>query len=191
MLNIIIFGPPGAGKGTQSLKIAEKYGLKHLSTGDIFRKAIKNQTEIGKKVKAIIDKGQLVPDEMVVKVIIHELEKHNEFSGFIFDGFPRTIKQAEEFGVIMEQKGMPVNLVIRLKVPNEELLKRLMKRAKEDGRSDDNEEVIKKRLKIYRNETEPVIDFYDKKGKLVNIDGFGSVEEVFQRVCNKIEEHKE
>lgn len=188
MLNIVIFGPPGAGKGTQSLKIAETFGIKHISTGEIFRSAIRNKTDLGKKVKEVIDKGQLVPDDLVVEIIIDAIESHQDAKGFIFDGFPRTLEQARQFGNIMDEKKMPVTLVLRLRVETNELVKRLLNRAKLDGRSDDTEEVINNRLEIYRNETKPLIDFYEKKGKLLAISGIGTIDEVFVRSKAAIEE---
>lgn len=178
MLNIVIFGSPGAGKGTQAINIAQKYNLVHISTGEIFRNAIKNCTELGKQVKEIIDRGELVPDELVVNIIIEAIDNRNNGKGFIFDGFPRTFEQARQFGQIMDNRHMPVNIVLHLNVDDNEIIKRLLNRAKLDGRSDDTAEIIENRLQVYRKETEPLLDFYKGRNKLYEMDGMGNIEEV-------------
>ena len=188
MLNLILFGPPGAGKGTQSESLIEKYGLTHLSTGDIFRANIKGETELGKLAKSFIDKGELVPDEVTIKMLQAEVEKVNEPKGFIFDGFPRTTAQAEALDAFLQSKGMKVNLMLALVVPEEELVKRLLLRGKDSGRADDaNEEVIRNRIAVYNEQTAVVADHYDKQGVYKAIDGVGGIDEIFGRLCDEID----
>ena len=179
-MNIIIFGPPGAGKGTQAALIIEKYNLPHLSTGNLFRAAIKNQTPLGIKVKGIIDAGNLVPDETVVDLVAEELEDPKYENGCVFDGFPRTAVQAEAFDNLLASKGQKVDAFISLEVPEEELVKRILSRGQ--GRTDDTEEGIKTRLQVYHNETAPVLEHYKSHDQAYEIDGVGSVEEIFGRI---------
>lgn len=189
MLNIILFGPPGAGKGTQSENLITKYGLTHLSTGDIFRFNMKNDTELGKLAKSYIDKGQLVPDEVTIKMLESEVSKVESPKGFIFDGFPRTEAQAEALDTFLEGKGLSITKMLALEVEEEELTKRLLLRGKDSGRSDDQDEnIIKNRIAEYNKKTAPLKEFYAKQSKFVGVEGIGTIEEIFERLCSAIEE---
>ena len=188
MFNLILFGPPGSGKGTQSEKIVEKFGLIHLSTGNLLRQEIADQTALGLAAKNFMDKGQLVPDEVVIGMIGSCVDKHSEAKGFLFDGFPRTIAQAEALDNLLSLKKTSITKVIALDVIEEELVKRLVKRGETSGRSDDtNEEVIRKRFLVYKNETEPVADYYKQQGKFEAIKGIGTVEEIFDAIVTVID----
>ena len=182
MINVVIFGPPGAGKGTQSKKIIEKYGLKHVSTGELLRAEIASGSELGERIKAIIDKGKLISDELITDILTNELENLGDVPGVIFDGYPRTVNQAEILDRILADWGTEVSVMIDLEVEEEELVKRLLKRAEIMGRSDDTIDVIKKRLQVYHKKTEPVIDYYKKTGKYKEIDGSGTIDEIFARI---------
>lgn len=187
MFNIILFGPPGSGKGTQSEKLIEKYGLKHLSTGDLLRNEISRQTPLGIEAKSFIDKGQLVPDEVVIGMISSALDAHPQAKGFLFDGFPRTEAQAEALDKLLKLKNTEIHIVLALEVSEEELVKRLLNRGKTSGRSDDtNEQIIRERIKEYRTKTSAVADYYDRFGKVKIVKGEGSVEEIFAALCNEI-----
>lgn len=187
MLNIVLFGPPGAGKGTQSERIIEKYGLKHLSTGDIFRANIKGETELGKLAKSYMDKGQLVPDEVTIKMLQSEFKKAENPKGFIFDGFPRTNAQAEALDDFLTSEGTSIKVMLALDVAEEELRERLKKRAEVSGRVDDaNPEVIQNRINVYKAETLPVKEYYLKQDKFIEIDGIGTVDEITDRLFNTI-----
>jgi len=179
-MRIIIFGPPGAGKGTQAKRIAEHYGIPHLSTGEIFRTAIRNQTELGNKVKAILDRGELVPDQTVVALVDEELRKDRYKDGYILDGFPRTVPQASAFDDLLKQSNKQLDAFLVLKVPEKELIKRILNRG--EGRSDDTKEKIRHRLEIYHNETAPVLNYYKQKSIVKKIDGTGTIEEIFERI---------
>ncbi len=184
MLNIVLFGPPGAGKGTQSTKLIEKYHLIHLSTGDIFRANIKGETELGKLAKSYIDNGKLVPDEVTIKMLQSEYEKHPEANGFIFDGFPRTQAQAEALDAFLLSKNTSISLMLALEVVEEELRKRLLLRGVDSGRADDqNPEVIQQRINVYNAETMPVKDYYTAQGKYKGINGIGEIEDIFKSLC--------
>ena len=176
MLNIVIFGAPGSGKGTQSARIVEKYGLNHISTGDVLRAEIKNGTELGKTAKGYIDNGQLIPDELMIDI-----------KGVIFDGFPRTIAQADALKAMLKERGQEVSVMLDLEVPEDELMTRLIKRGQECGRADDNEETIKKRLVVYHSQTAPLIDWYKKDGKYCHINGLGTMEGIFADICTAID----
>lgn len=188
MFNIILFGPPGSGKGTQSEKLIARYGLKHLSTGDLLRNEISAQTPLGLAAKSIMDKGQLVPDEVVIEMINSALENNPQAKGFLFDGFPRTTAQAEALDKLLTQKNAHINIVLALQVGKEELIARLLNRGKTSGRSDDtNETVIRSRIEEYERKTAVVGEYYDRFSKLVKIKGEGGVEDIFSLLCNEID----
>lgn len=186
MLNLIIFGPPGSGKGTQSARIVKEFNLIHLSTGDILRKEIEEKTPMGCMVKEYIDNGLLVPDEVVLKMLYHKASEYNTSDGFIFDGFPRTIYQAEMLDKMLEKHEHPIDAVISVEVQEDELFKRMMGRAEDSGRSDDNEETIGKRIEVYKKQTYPLIDFYRNQGKLIAVNGMDSVDKVFENISRAI-----
>jgi adenylate kinase len=189
MFNIILFGPPGSGKGTQSEKIVERFGLIHLSTGNLLRQEIADKTPLGLEAKNFMDKGQLVPDEVVIGMIDSCLENHPEAKGFLFDGFPRTVAQAEALDKLLALKKTSICKVLALEVSEEELVKRLVKRGETSGRSDDtNEEIIRNRYNVYKRETEPVAEHYAQQGKLVRIKGEGSVDDIFNSLSTCIQE---
>jgi adenylate kinase len=191
MLNIVLFGPPGAGKGTQSEKLIEKYKLVHLSTGDIFRANIKGATELGTLAKSYMEKGQLVPDEVTIKMLESEVNKNPGAKGLIFDGFPRTKAQAEALDTLLASKNTSITMMIALEVEETELKKRLLLRGKESGRADDqNPEIIEKRIQVYNSETAPVKDFYQGQGKYSGINGIGEIESIFSMICSAIDNHK-
>ena len=188
MFNLILFGPPGSGKGTQSDNIVEKFGLIHLSTGNLLRQEITDQTPLGIAARNFMDKGQLVPDEVVIGMIGSCLEKHPDAKGFLFDGFPRTIAQAKALDSFLSMKKTGISKVLALEVTEDELVKRLVKRGETSGRSDDtNETIIRKRFSVYKNETEPVAEYYAAQGKLERIPGEGSIEDIFRSLSNSIE----
>ena len=187
MFNLILFGPPGSGKGTQSDHLVSKYGLIHLSTGNLLREEISQQTPLGLEAKSFMDKGQLVPDEVVIGMIDSSLEKHKEANGFLFDGFPRNVAQARALDKLLELKKTGINLVLALEVSEDELVKRLLNRGKTSGRSDDtNEDVIRKRFSVYSNETTPVAEHYKRVRKFQTVKGEGSVQEIFDSLCEAI-----
>ncbi|WP_340103916.1 adenylate kinase [Rhodohalobacter sp. 8-1] len=184
-MKLILFGPPGAGKGTQAKKISSHYDIPHLSTGNIFRYNIKNQTELGKKVKSILDAGELVSDETVVALVVDELQHDKYDNGYILDGFPRTIPQAKALDEHLASQDDSIDLFLTLSVPQEELIDRILSR--EEGRSDDTPEKIKTRLEVYSNETEPVLNYYKKKGIVKEINGMGSIDEIFERIKTELD----
>jgi len=187
MFNLILFGPPGSGKGTQSEKLIEKYGWIHLSTGDLLRKEIANQTQLGLEAKSLMDKGQLVPDEVVVGMIGSALDANPKAKGFLFDGFPRTEAQAEALDTLLASKNSEITLVLALEVGQEELVKRLLNRGLTSSRSDDRDEsVIRKRLIEYENKTAIVADYYAKFNKVAKVKGEGSIDQIFDSLCNEI-----
>ena len=188
MLNIVLFGPPGAGKGTQAENIKEHYQLIHLSTGDIFRKNISESTDLGKLAKSFIDKGELVPDEVTIQMLESEVNKFNGSNGFIFDGFPRTTQQADALDTYLHSIGTEVTKMVALNVPEEELVKRLLNRGKESGRTDDqNEDVINNRIQVYEKNTAVLADFYQAQSKFENVNGVGTVDEVTNRIFSAID----
>ena len=189
MFNLILFGPPGSGKGTQSEKLIAKYGLKHLSTGDLLRSEIANQTPLGIEAKKIMDKGQLVPDEVVIGMISSALDANPNAKGFLFDGFPRTPAQAEALDKLLELKKTSIAVMLALNVSEEELVKRLMKRGETSGRSDDtNENVIRARIIEYRNKTAVVADYYNNFDKVVMVKGEGTVDDIFKSLSAEIDQ---
>ena len=188
MKNIVIFGAPGAGKGTQSDKMIEKYGFGHISTGDVLRDQIKKGTELGKTAKGYIDEGKLIPDELMVDILASVYDSFGaDHKGVIFDGFPRTTPQAEALKKMLSERGHKVAAMIELSVPEDELMARLINRGKVSGRSDDYEETIKKRLDVYHNQTAPLIDWYANEGIHHHVEGLGTVDEIFARVCDVID----
>ena len=191
MFNLILFGPPGSGKGTQSEKLISKYGFKHLSTGDILRSEIANKTALGLEAKSLMDRGQLVPDEVVIGMIRTALDNNPGVPGFLFDGFPRTTAQAEALDRLLEQKKAEIGIVLFLQVPEEELISRMINRALTSGRSDDaDEQVQRKRLDVYLRDTLPVAKHYAQKNKVKEIYGVGSVDDIFNKLSEEIEQRK-
>ena len=191
MLNIVIFGAPGSGKGTQSEKITENYGIRHISTGDVLREEIKNGTELGKTAKRYIDEGQLLPDELIIDILASVLDSMKGHNGVIFDGFPRTIPQAEALKKLLQDRGQDITAMLDLDVPEEELITRLLKRGQESGRADDNMETIKKRLDVYKSQTFPLIEYYKKEGKYNHIKGVGALDDIFRDIAAVIETSSE
>ena len=188
MFNLILFGPPGSGKGTQSEKLIEKYAFKHLSTGDLLRSEIAQKTPLGMEAKSLMDKGQLVPDEVVIGMISTALEKNPQVNGFLFDGFPRTTAQAEALDKLLDFNKTNIGAVLFLQVPEDELISRMINRAKTSGRSDDaDENVQRKRLEVYNKDTLPVANHYRKQEKVIELKGVGSVNEIFSALCEVID----
>lgn len=191
MLNLVLFGPPGSGKGTQSEKLIEKYQLVHLSTGDILRGELKAQSPLGLEAKKYMDKGELVPDQVVIDMIGLKLDQNTNARGFIFDGFPRTTSQAKALDQLLTAHKTGITIMLALDVPHDELVKRLLNRGKDSGRPDDqNPEVIENRIKVYHKETSPVMDYYNAQGKFKSIMGVGSIDEIFGRLCSEIDKVK-
>jgi len=186
MLNVVIFGAPGSGKGTQSELIIKEYGLDHISTGDVLRAEMKNKTELGKTAKDYIEKGQLVPDALIVDMLAKVLDSKNNSKGVIFDGFPRTIPQAKALKVMLNERNTDVSIMLNLQVEEAELIKRLIERGKISGRSDDNLETIKSRLEVYHTQTAPLAEYYIEEDKHVAIKGTGSINEIFDRIKDAI-----
>lgn len=188
MLNLVILGAPGCGKGTQSAKLIDEYGLYHISTGEVLRDHIKRGTDLGKVADQYISKGQLIPDELMIGILDDVLEKNaKDAAGVVFDGFPRTIPQAEALEELLQRRGTKVHAVVGLEVPEEELMQRLIKRGQESGRADDNEATIKNRLDVYHKQTTPLKDYYTKQGKYLNINGMGVIDEIFESIADGIE----
>lgn len=192
MLNIVLFGPPGAGKGTQSERLIEHYGLVHLATGDLLRSEIENGSELGRKAKDIMDRGELVPDDVVIGMIRKRIEENPSARGFIFDGFPRTQEQAEALDRLLEEKGSGITMMLALEVDEEELLQRLLKRGQESGRSDDQDEgTIRNRIQEYEKKTAPLKEYYNGQGKFRSIEGVGSIDEIFGRISETVDKELE
>ena len=188
MTNVVLFGPPGAGKGTQANFLKEKYNLVHISTGDVFRYNMNNDTELGNLAKSFIAKGKLVPDEITIDMLSNELDKNCDAHGFIFDGFPRTVAQAEALGHLMDDKDTQIDAMVALEVDDEILVERLLERGKTSGRADDaDESIIRNRIKVYYNETAILKSYYEKQGKYYGVDGVGSIEEITERLSSVID----
>lgn len=191
MLNIILFGPPGAGKGTQSEFLIKKFGLLHISTGDLLRNEIAKETELGLMAKMFIDKGELVSDEIVIEMIKSKIASSNGVKGIIFDGFPRTVAQAEALDKLLEEHKTPISGMLALEVDNNELIARLLKRGEMSGRSDDQDiSIIENRIVVYHKKTAPLIDYYNKQNKFYPVKGIGTIEEIAQNLCEVIKEIK-
>ena len=189
MFNLILFGPPGSGKGTQSERLISKYGLKHLSTGDLLRSEMANQTPLGLEAKHIMARGELVPDEVVIGMISSALDSNPDANGFLFDGFPRTEAQSEALDKLLDLRKSEINVVLALEVSEEELVKRLLNRGKTSGRADDaDERVVRARILEYHKKTSAVAQYYDRFGKVVHVKGEGSVDDIFNSLCEEIEE---
>ena len=191
MLNLVLFGPPGAGKGTQSETIVNNYDLVHLSTGNMLRAEIQSGSELGERVKSIMAEGKLVSDEIVIELIRNHLQKNPEAAGFIFDGFPRTVAQAEALDKLMEEQGNAITCMVSLFVHEEELVRRLLQRGKESGRTDDTEETIKARIKEYENKTLPVAKYYGEQDKLYEVNGVGSIDDIALRIKEILDSYLE
>ncbi|HMQ60774.1 MAG TPA: adenylate kinase [Flavilitoribacter sp.] len=188
MVNLILFGPPGSGKGTQAVKLVDRYNLLHISTGDLFRYEIGNQTPLGKEAKSYMDKGQLVPDSVTIGMLRNKVEANPDVAGYIFDGFPRTIPQCEALDDLLAEKGESISKLLMLDVPDNEIVKRILLRGESSGRADDlNEEVVRNRIAVYKNETTPVFDYYAKEDKSVKIHGVGGIEEIFDRLAEEVD----
>ena len=188
MLNILIFGPPGCGKGTQSEFLVDHYNLKHLSTGDIFRENIKNKTDLGIKAKRYMDQGQLVPDFITIDMLGKKMQSKTGFNGFLFDGFPRTIKQAESLDDFLLKINQKISIMICIEVPKDELVKRILKRGEISNRADDqNKEIILNRIKVYKDQTEVLKDYYQKQNKFLNVDGMATIADVKEKIFSLID----
>lgn len=189
MINLILFGPPGSGKGTQAAKLIDTYHLLHISTGDLFRYEMGNNTPLGQKAKSFMEKGELVPDEVTIGMLKNKVDANPDVAGYIFDGFPRTVNQAKALDKLLKEKNTEVTGLVSLEVDDEEIVKRIMLRGITSGRPDDNDEkIVRNRIDVYKNETTPVFDFYARKGKAVKVPGMGSIEEIFDRLCSEIED---
>ncbi len=187
MLNLILFGPPGSGKGTQAKKLEEKFNLIHISTGDLFRYEIGNSTPLGLKAKEYMDKGQLVPDEVTIGMLQNKVNKHPDAEGFIFDGFPRTVPQAEALDAFLAEKDTAIAGLLMLDVDDDEVVARILNRGKDSGRSDDNDEsIIRNRIKVFNDQTAPIFDHYEMFGKSQKINGIGSIDEISERLSDAI-----
>ena len=185
MVNFLIFGPPGSGKGTQSVRLAEKFNLIHLSTGDMLRAEISSGTELGKKMSLIMSKGELVPDEVVIEMIAHKIDTSKGSAGFLFDGFPRTVAQTVSLEKMLNARGMKINQMLVLDVDHDELVKRLIARAELSGRPDDKDpKVIENRIDVYKEKTEPIINYCDQKGLSQPVNGMGSIDDIFKRLSD-------
>lgn len=188
MINLILFGPPGSGKGTQALKLTERYGLLHISTGDLFRYELGNNTPLGVLARSYMEKGQLVPDEVTVGMLRNKVEANPDVNGYIFDGFPRTIPQAEALDTLLAERNDSITKLIMLDVTEDEIVARILERGKSSGRADDNDpDIIRNRFEVYLKETSPVYDFYAQSGKSVKVHGIGSIEDIFEKLCAEID----
>ena len=191
MLNVVLFGAPGCGKGTQSELLEKRFSPRHISTGNVIREQIAAKTELGLQMQACIERGELAPDQLVIDMIADYVAEHKDSAGCIFDGFPRTTAQAVAFDKILAEHGLQVDLMVQIKVEESELIRRILLRGKDSGRQDDaSEDVIRNRISVYREQTAVVADHYSKQGKYVAIDGVGTMDEVFDRICEAIDSKK-
>jgi len=190
-MRLILFGPPGAGKGTQASKIAENYVAAHISTGDMLRSAVKNGTELGTLAKSYMDKGELVPDDVIIGIIKDRIKEEDAKKGFMLDGFPRTIAQADALNDMLAAENESIDIVVSIEVNDQEIIGRILERAKIEGRKDDTEDVVKNRLSVYRNQTEPLKTYYQSAGVLAEVDGMGTIDEVFERIKTVLNEVKQ
>jgi len=189
MVNFLIFGPPGSGKGTQSVRLAEKFNLIHLSTGDMLRAEIAAGTELGKKMSSIMSKGELVPDEVVIEMIAFKIDSSKNAAGFLFDGFPRTVSQTVALEKMLNDRGMKIDCMLVLDVDHDELVKRLIGRAELSGRPDDKDPaVIENRIDVYREKTEPIIEYCNERGIYQPVNGMGTIDDIFGRLCGYMQE---
>lgn len=190
MLNLVLFGAPGSGKGTQSAKLIDEYGLYHISTGELLRDHIKRGTELGKIADSYISKGNLIPDDLMISILDDFLEKNAaDVEGVVFDGFPRTIPQAEALENLLNKRGTNLHAVVGLEVPEEELVERMLERGRQTGRADDTLETIKNRLDVYHSQTMPLRDYYTGNGKYLKINGHGSIDDIFEEIAANLEKH--
>jgi adenylate kinase len=190
MLNLILFGPPGSGKGTQAEKLVAKYRLLHISTGDLFRYEMSHNTELGLLAKSYIAKGELVPDSVTIGMLRKRVEANPDVKGYIFDGFPRTVPQAEALDKLLLEKHQTISALVELTVNEDEIVKRILLRGKNSGRTDDTDEsIVRKRIQVYRKETTPVADYYAQFGKSLIVEGIGSIDEIFKKLCKTIDNH--
>jgi adenylate kinase len=188
MLHIILFGPPGSGKGTQATQLSDKFNLIHISTGDLFRYEMSNNTSLGLEAKSYMAKGELVPDNVTIGMLKNKMQQHPEAKGFIFDGFPRTIPQAEALDQLLQTQGYRIDVLLSLEVPEDEIVQRILSRGATSGRPDDNDEsIIRNRINVYLSETTPVFDYYATKGVSTAISGVGTIASIFEMLCSKIE----
>ncbi|HJW27970.1 MAG TPA: adenylate kinase [Saprospiraceae bacterium] len=188
MLNLILFGPPGSGKGTQARQLEAKYQIVHISTGDLFRQEIENGTELGQQASHFMSKGELVPDEVTIGILRNKMKAHPDAKGFIFDGFPRTAPQAEALDQLLEEMNQPIDALIMLDVPEDEIVKRLLLRGQDSNRPDDRDEnVIRVRFQVYQSKTAPIFEYYNQKCKAFVVPGVGSIDEIFQHLCETID----
>lgn len=186
MKSLVLIGAPGAGKGTQAAKICQHYNIAHISTGDILRREVAECSTLGQQVKKYLDQGELVPDALILDIIKHRLNQEDCKQGFLLDGFPRSVPQAEGLSELLALSNQKIKAVVNLQVNETELVKRLVNRAKQSGRSDDNEQVIKNRLRVFREQTEPLVEYYSRQGQLVQVDGMGEIEQVFAAILHQI-----
>lgn len=188
MINLILFGPPGSGKGTQAAKLVDRYGLLHISTGDLFRYEMGNNTPLGQEAKSYINKGELVPDSVTIGMLRNKVEANPQVQGYIFDGFPRNIAQSEALDQLLAEKNTAVSKLIMLEVADDEIVARLLNRGKTSGRTDDTDEaIIRNRIEVYKSETSPVFEYYAAEGKAIKLNGVGEIEEIFQRLCQEVD----
>ncbi len=186
-MGIVFLGPPGVGKGTQAQRVSTHLGAVHISTGDILRQAVREKSEVGKKVEQVLAEGQLVGDDLMVEIVQERLSKPDAQGRFLLDGFPRTIAQAEALNVFLTRNGRPLPFAVLLNADSEEIARRLLARANQEGRSDDTPQTVAKRLEVYRNQTKPVVEYYEQRGRLVRVDGMGTMDEVFTRLCRELD----